>query len=56
MPNPLEQLHFPVMCNYPECGQGPFKNAIEVDEHICEDHITEAVWTFAFENMKELSE
>jgi len=29
-------------------------NALEFDGHICEDHMTEAVWLFATENHKEL--
>lgn len=51
MPSPLEDLPFPVMCGYPDCDSGPFHNAIEVDEHITQEHLTEAVWTFAVENM-----
>ena len=50
--NPLENLPFPVLCAY--CGAGPFDNAIEVDEHITEDHITEAVWDFASDQMKHI--
>lgn len=49
---PLEQLPFPVMCTYEECGEGPFLNGIEVDEHITEEHLCETVWSFAFDNMK----
>ncbi len=50
--NPLDQLAFPVYCGYPDCDAGPFNNGIAVDEHISEDHLTEAVWLFAIENME----
>lgn len=48
MDNPLHQLSFPVSCR---CGDGPFANAIEVDEHITADHLPEAVWDYAHDNM-----
>jgi hypothetical protein len=50
---PLESLPFPVRCVYPGCGAGPFGTPIAVDEHITEEHLPEAVWTFATEHMKE---
>lgn len=49
--NPLEEFIYPVTCTYPDCGV-VLHSAIEVDEHICEEHLTEAVWTFADENMR----
>lgn len=49
---PLDKLPFPVTCNYADCGAGPFKDAVEVDEHVSEEHLPEAVWDFAYENMK----
>lgn len=49
---PLSDLPFPVYCSYPDCGDGPFENAGEVDEHISDMHLPEAVWTFAAEHMK----
>lgn len=52
MNTPLEALPFPVLCGYPDCGAGPFNNGDEVDEHISEEHLPEAVWTFAEENMR----
>lgn len=48
---PLAHLPFPVTCKY--CGTGLFYNAIEVDEHISEEHLPEAVWMFAVDNMVE---
>jgi hypothetical protein len=56
IPHALEALPFPVRCSYPQCDQGPFHNAIEVDEHITAEHLAEAVWTFAYENMRPASE
>jgi hypothetical protein len=50
--NPLEALNFPVVCTYPGCESGLLHNAIEVDEHISEEHLLEAVWTFAHEHME----
>jgi hypothetical protein len=47
---PLDELPFPVTCEY--CEAGPFANANEVDEHITEEHLPEAVWLFAEEHMK----
>jgi hypothetical protein len=47
---PLDQLPFPVACEY--CGDGPFNEAYEVDEHITDIHFTEAVRIFAAEHMK----
>ena len=47
---PLDDLPFPVVCEY--CGDGPFSNAIEVDEHISESHLPEAVWGFAADQMR----
>lgn len=47
MNTPLEQLDYPRRCN--ACGDGPFLTAIELDEHITEDHISEAVWSFALD-------
>lgn len=52
---PLDELPFPVFCDYADCGCGPFKNADQVDAHISEEHLPEAVWTFAAEHMKEKS-
>lgn len=49
---PMDELSFPVRCTYADCDEGPFKNADEVDEHITESHLAEAVWDFAFEHMK----
>ena len=48
--NPLYELEFPVYCA--SCKQGPFQNEIEVDEHITEEHLPEAIWDFACANMK----
>jgi hypothetical protein len=48
--SPLDELPFPVFCTY--CDDGPFVDAIQVDEHITEDHLTEAVWNFAQDFMK----
>lgn len=53
--NPLDALPFPVKCQYPGCDAGPFVNGDEVDEHISEEHLTEAVWLFATENMREVN-
>ena len=50
--NPLDALSFPVICCYPGCGEGPFVDAIQVDEHITENHLLEAVWSFAIEQMR----
>jgi hypothetical protein len=52
MNNPLDNLPFPVRCTYPGCDCGLFRTAIEVDEHITEEHLPEAVWTFAEQNMR----
>ena len=54
MTTPLDELPFPVNCDY--CDEGPFKNACEVDEHITENHLSEAVWSFAYEHMMEHSQ
>jgi hypothetical protein len=51
MTNPLDDLPFPVSCQYPGCGDGPFLNGLQVDEHVTEVHLAEAVWTFALEQM-----
>jgi hypothetical protein len=51
MSTPLELLDFPVRCDYPECGAGPFHSGDEVDTHITEEHLPEAVWEFATNNM-----
>ena len=53
--NPLEQLAYPVRCTYPDCGE-VLRDAIALDEHISEEHLPEAVWTFAFENTKPAEE
>jgi len=47
---PLDELPFPVICEY--CEDGPFKNAEQVDEHITAEHLPEAIWGFAADNMK----
>jgi hypothetical protein len=52
----MDNLPFPVICSYPDCGAGPFVNAIEVDEHITEEHLMEAVWTFAEEQMRSVKD
>lgn len=52
MPNPLDDLVFPVRCNYPGCDSGLLHSGIEVDEHITQEHLPEAVWAFAFEQME----
>lgn len=52
MKNPLDELPFPVMCRYPGCGEGPFTDGVQVDEHISENHLPEAVWTFAVQQMR----
>ena len=49
MSTPLDDLPFPVVCEY--CDAGPFNSAVEVDEHITADHLPEAVWGFAADNM-----
>ncbi len=49
--NPFNELQFPVVCSYPGCEAGPFLTAVEVDEHITEEHLPEAIWTFALEQM-----
>jgi hypothetical protein len=54
MPNPLDKLPFPVRCNYPDCGAGPFTNGVAVDEHIMAEHLTEAIWDFAESTMEEV--
>lgn len=51
---PLDSLAFPVCCTYPGCEAGPFRSGEEVDEHITDNHLPEAVWDFAMENMKHL--
>ena len=51
MKNPLEGLPFPVICIYPQCG-ALLANAVEVDEHITEEHLPESIWTFAENNMR----
>lgn len=50
--NPLDGLNFPVSCAYPGCGEGPFSNSMQVDEHITESHLPQAIWTFALEQMR----
>lgn len=54
MSNPLDELAAlgPVSCSYPGCNEGPFKTGTEIDEHVCEVHLTEAVWDFAYSNMR----
>ena len=52
MSNPLDSIDYPARCYYPGCGAGPFSDALQVDEHICSEHLTEAIWTFAHENIK----
>lgn len=49
MGNPLGELTFPVYCR--TCKAGPFFDGDQVDEHITEDHLAEAVWDFAHDNM-----
>ena len=49
---PLDELPFPVHCDYPDCDSGPLYNADEVDLHITAEHGPEAIWTFADEHMK----
>lgn len=51
MSNPLDTLEFPVSCEYAGCG-AVLNSGIEVDEHISEEHLCEAVWVFAMWNMK----
>lgn len=51
--NPLDKLKFPVKCTYPNCNGGPFFNGNEVDEHITAEHLCEAIWVFAFDNVFE---
>jgi len=51
MSKPIEKLDYPVKCGYTGCGEGPFYSAEQVDEHITENHLPEAIWTFAIENM-----
>lgn len=50
MATPLDELSFPVWCEY--CEAGPFVNGNEVDEHITEEHLPECVWGFAADHMK----
>jgi len=52
---PLDELPFPVTCTYPGCGAGLFYSGIEVDEHISEEHLPQAVWAFAAEHMRKES-
>ena len=52
MSNPLDDLSFPVYCDYVGCGTGPFTNGDQVDEHISEDHGPEVVWHFADDFLK----
>lgn len=51
MSTPLDNLPFPVTCKYPGCGV-VLESAIEVDEHITEEHLPEAIWNFADDNMR----
>jgi hypothetical protein len=49
--SPLEKLMYPRCCTYPGCEEiSLFKNAVELDEHITEQHLSEAVWNFAVEH------
>ena len=50
---PLADLPFPVKCCYADCEGGPFNNAVEVDEHITEEHLPQAIWSFAEDFTKE---
>lgn len=56
MRDPLDDLTFPVWCEYTDCGAGPFHSGIEVDEHICEEHHPEAIWNFAEDFIKTRAE
>jgi hypothetical protein len=48
---PLDELSFPVRCDYADCGE-VLNSAMAVDEHITECHLPESVWTFAHNYMK----
>ena len=50
MKTPLDELPFPVFCEL--CEEGPFNSGNEVDEHITENHLPEAVWGFGNDFMK----
>jgi hypothetical protein len=51
----LESMYtYPVRCTYPDCDSGRLDSAIELDEHITEEHLAEAVWTFARDNAREV--
>ena len=52
MNTPLDELNFPVRCTYPDCSAGPFVTGDQVDEHITEEHLPEAVWNFADDFIK----
>jgi hypothetical protein len=51
MSTPLDEFNFPVRCRYADCNAGPFISGDEVDAHITEEHLCEAVWTFAADHM-----
>lgn len=53
--NPLDVLPYPVLCRYPGCGAGPFETPVAVDEHITEEHLPQAIWTFALEQMRNVN-
>lgn len=55
MKNPLDELPFPVRCHYPGCDSIPLHNAVEVDELITEEHLPQAIWTFALEQMRDVN-
>lgn len=52
MDTPLEHLGFPIRCTYAGCDAGPFTSAEQVDEHVSEDHLVDAVWLFVEEFMR----